>query len=79
LRLEIASKIDKKKSGKKNFSATKKILTEKSKRACPQAAPNFTCAHNLRRVDRSGARAHFLPLEWALGPIIGRKNGVEPT
>jgi hypothetical protein len=44
LRLEIASEIDKKKSELYFSFSVKKILTEKPKRACPQATKFLSAA-----------------------------------
>jgi hypothetical protein len=53
-------------------------LTEKSKRACPQATANLLRREILDEVDRTDARAHFSSdLERALGPALSEKDAIE--
>jgi hypothetical protein len=59
LRVEIGSKIDKKKSEFYFSSAIKKILTEKSE----TALPGNTKSINSTSVDRTPAYTHFFYLE----------------
>jgi len=57
LRLEIAFDIDKKKSELYFSFSVKKILTEKPKRACPQAVEIFSLSATGHRLC---AHRHFL-------------------
>jgi hypothetical protein len=54
LRLEIASNCDKKKSELYFSFSVKKILTEKPKRACPQATKISLCRRRVVAFARLG-------------------------